>query len=294
MRDDMFKVIVERPRKGSRHTNASGGRIFRNSEDVASKLGIKRGHQDRKYLNENLAPLRRYLESQVGRPWNKVYAELSQGIDRRNTVQEHIYAHIESYVAVHTQWLDTGEGRASNGACVRLIGSRWWGATGRLADSHVLMYVHPLTGILLNNRYRRSYSERARQRRAKDEDSSRLTRIVISQVQEFHRIDELWFAIDFTEFAALPVGQTEMVWDVLQKAVVSGSAPKRYACRKRQLNSRELVVLKKAHPGLFLWESDRLCADFPLNWIMEPPSILTAHQEMPEGSEWRISLHIDH
>jgi hypothetical protein len=241
MRDDMYKVIVERPRKGSRHTNASDGRIFRDSEDVPSKIGIKRGHQHRKYLNENLAPLRRFLESQIGRPWNKVYAELSKGIDRRNTVQEHIYAHIESYVAIHTQWVDASVERASNGTCVLIIGARGWDATRRLADSHVLMYVHPLTGILLKNRYHLSYSERARQRRAKDEECLRSERIVISQDQELHRIDELWFAIDFAEFAALPPGQTEMVWDVLRKAVVSGAAPKRYACRKRQLNNKELI-----------------------------------------------------
>jgi hypothetical protein len=251
MRDDMYKVIVERPRRGSRHTNASDGRIFRNSEDVASKLGIKQGHRHRKDLNENLAPLRRFLEGQIGRPWNKVYGELSKGIDRRNTVQEHIYSHIESYVAIHTQWVEVGEKRESNGECVRIIGERWWGSTGRLMDSHVLMYVHPLTGILLRNRYRVSYAERLRQHRAKDDEHLLVDRIVLSKERELRRIEEVWFEIDFVKFARLAQGETEMVWDVLEKALVSSAAPQRYACRKRQLNSKEIVELKKAHPGLF-------------------------------------------
>jgi hypothetical protein len=31
-------------------------------------------------LNENLNPLKRYLHAQVGRPWNKVYAEIAARI----------------------------------------------------------------------------------------------------------------------------------------------------------------------------------------------------------------------
>jgi hypothetical protein len=40
--------------------------------------GLRRAQSlrgDRKQMNESLGPLRRYLERQVGRPWNKVYAE---------------------------------------------------------------------------------------------------------------------------------------------------------------------------------------------------------------------------
>jgi hypothetical protein len=62
--------------------------------------------------------LRRYgvgCKSQVNRPWNKVYSELCANIDRRNTVQEHIFAHIEQFVAVKTHLVD-GEVRVP----------KWW------------------------------------------------------------------------------------------------------------------------------------------------------------------------
>lgn len=38
-----------------------------------------------KVLNENLTPLRRYLERQVGRPWNKVYSEIAVGLKVTST-----------------------------------------------------------------------------------------------------------------------------------------------------------------------------------------------------------------
>lgn len=73
MREDMAKVIVERPRRG-----ASGrlkGRLRGNRQAQPIKQGMKFLLADTKSLNENLAPLRRYLARQVGRPWSKVYSE---------------------------------------------------------------------------------------------------------------------------------------------------------------------------------------------------------------------------
>jgi hypothetical protein len=103
MRTDMFKVIVERPRgyKGSE------SRADRRRDDFEGphRLGMRAGYGYRA-LNENLRPLQRYLRSQVGRPWNKVYSEIARTIDRRNTVQQHVYQHIEDFVAVKVAWKD--------------------------------------------------------------------------------------------------------------------------------------------------------------------------------------------
>ena len=82
MRSDMFKVIVERPRG---RACSDGARQFRNDEARPPKMGMKHGYSSRKWLNENLAPLRRYLERQVGRPWNSVYGDIRKGMDGRNT-----------------------------------------------------------------------------------------------------------------------------------------------------------------------------------------------------------------
>ena len=65
--------------------------------------GIRRPHELRgtaKAFNENLAPLRRYLERQVGRPWSKIFAEIAARLSVGSTVQQHVRDHIKDFVAV--------------------------------------------------------------------------------------------------------------------------------------------------------------------------------------------------
>lgn len=100
MREDMYTVIVERPRRGKR-TRAIALRL-RNALDGPLHLGM-RAYYDYLDLNENLQPLRRYLRTQIGRPWNKVYSEICARIDRRNTEQQHIHKHIDQFIAVNVQ-----------------------------------------------------------------------------------------------------------------------------------------------------------------------------------------------
>ena len=103
MRSDMAKVIVERPRTG-------GGFSFPRRrpdcdrlemDEWRSREGIRRPWgSNRKGLNENLAPLRRYLQSQIGRPWDKVYSEICQHMNRDSAVQLHIWQHLMQFVSV--------------------------------------------------------------------------------------------------------------------------------------------------------------------------------------------------
>ena len=68
MRDDMARVIVERPRLGSGRTRKGRAREL---DDLPKHEGMRRPHMrsgDWKTLNENLAPLRRYLERQEAGP----------------------------------------------------------------------------------------------------------------------------------------------------------------------------------------------------------------------------------
>src|SRR3954454_22265305 len=97
MREDMAKLIVERPRLGG------GAKYPRNASfwqrtpphEWPNRESIKK-HWDawgggRKSLNENLAPLRRYLRSNLGRPWNDVFSEISERISMNSAVQLHIW-----------------------------------------------------------------------------------------------------------------------------------------------------------------------------------------------------------
>ena len=114
MRDDMFKVIVERPRRG--HHDKFGD--FRNSkrlkkyfddEAAPGKIGTKRLVRhirgwDCKDLNENLRPLERFLRSKIGQKWDDVYSEICAKIDSNSTVQNHVLDHLRDYVGVDERY----------------------------------------------------------------------------------------------------------------------------------------------------------------------------------------------
>src|SRR5947209_44663 len=145
MRADMAKVIVERPRKkgGSFHKPKGYQRRLRRfgEEGPPCREGIKARWQNQtKSLNEHLGPLRRYLDSQVGRPWDKVFSEICAHIDRSSAVQDHVRDHVAQYVCVHTLLIDGvpchGEGGRAYGKPLHEM-HRWrpW-------------YVCPRTGLL--------------------------------------------------------------------------------------------------------------------------------------------------
>lgn len=109
MRPDMHKVIVERPRVGHgdryhpRRSEEKSVQLILDDEGYESEAASRgklrpRGTIDRKSLNENLSPLRRWLEGQVGRSWNKVYAEVCAQFGRTDPIQLHVFQHLLDYV----------------------------------------------------------------------------------------------------------------------------------------------------------------------------------------------------
>jgi hypothetical protein len=138
----MAQVIVERPRRGSRYKGRLKGynrRQRRCRLDEAprreSMMALRGGSRD---LNEHLGPLRRYLASQVGRPWNKVYSEICRHIRLDSAVQSHVRDHVDQYVETHVVLID---GRPCHGS------PPWIGRPiGFLRIS--LFYVCPRTGLL--------------------------------------------------------------------------------------------------------------------------------------------------
>lgn len=104
MRSDMAKVIVERPRYGSRMRGHSKGywkKLQRvPADELPKRERIKPTSGDTKSLNEHLGPLQRFLQKQVGRPWDKVFAEICAHISRDSAVQDHVRDHVGDFVAL--------------------------------------------------------------------------------------------------------------------------------------------------------------------------------------------------
>jgi hypothetical protein len=180
MRKDMSKVIVERPRvgngwrrKGRTHALDDGeGNALRQRVPPKKTVGSK-------MLNENLAPLRRYLESNVGRPWNKVHSEIAKHIRPTSVVQQHVLDHVRGYVDTNTRMVD--------GKVVVLEGKR----LTPVKESSTLFYVHPKTGILKFNRRPGWYNPR---KRPKDDPDAR--RRDIGPMRQAHLFrDGAWWDI---------------------------------------------------------------------------------------------------
>lgn len=146
MRDDMFKVIVERPRWGAGH--AASPKLKRLAHADAKHIGLKRhariGAPYTKALNENLAPLARYLRRQRGRRWDDVFSEICASLDTGSTVKMHVRQHLEDLVMVRIslgrggEWMFEGQVLGREGQWFRRRGLFVDPRDGILKDAAVL------------------------------------------------------------------------------------------------------------------------------------------------------------
>jgi hypothetical protein len=241
MRADMAKVIVERPRKrGHAWTKPKGylrklNRLRGEGEPVHE--GMKKRWQDgTKFLNEHLGPLRRYLDSQVGRPWDKVFAEICAHINRSSAVQDHVRDHVEDYVTVHALLVDgvpcSGEGDQSYGKALHQMPWKRW-------------YVCPRTSLLRRVKKPRKSSGGGRNRQT-------LRQYVrVSETLQCHFLDGAWHLVTLKPLAATAILRLRSEdWDLLLNRPVALIAPHVarkhygaavYATAKRPLAHRELA-----------------------------------------------------
>jgi hypothetical protein len=227
MREDMFKIIVERPRHGWRGHPRCRGRLA-GDDDLPAKIGLKRHvavtRIRSKGLNENLTPLKRYLGRQVGRPWNDVYSEIAATLDTGHTVKQHVRQHLDDFVARKIAvdkdgtWFQ-GHNRSYS---------------GRRLPWHQPYYVDPLDGILKDSRRRwiALGLDPNPWRRPKERLDPNVRRI--DEWRELRCIGGIWYEIRFhREPEALA-----WVYDLVRRTLVP--ANQRHAIAKRQLSRDEL------------------------------------------------------
>jgi hypothetical protein len=242
MREDMYKVIVERPRRG-KEGDAAAARL-RNSIDGPMRLGMRAGYGYR-HLNENLAPLRRYLRGQIGRPWNKVFSEICTGIDRRNTVQQHIHQHIGDFIAIN---VERREGRLVN------LADRWrYSNTGVSQE----LYVDPGSGLIRLNKHYRSWRQSAAAHRKRESADDAARRRVVDERTLLLLLEGIWFRVEVGE---LPKERSienvtdgkahrhviaECRYDVVLRKTVSRAVEADGRRRKQLYGSTDLYALSK-------------------------------------------------
>tara|TARA_R110000868_G_scaffold39314_1_gene136878 strand:- start:1058 stop:1822 length:765 start_codon:yes stop_codon:yes gene_type:complete len=238
MRNDIAKVIVQRPRLGGH--GARKGRALRDLELARNAVGMKRAASEsgvRKMLNENLAPLRRYFGRQVGRPWNKVWSEVCANLRVTSTVQQHVRDHIADFVAYE------GVSKRNDQVYVLL---RWGGPTP-LEESIFEFWVDPASGILRRNKQQKTHRMKRKALQAEWLAELRKRMVERDARHQFHLLDDgAWWEVSLEqESSELPFV------DVVLSAGLSSLARGRlygrsgvYANDKRQLTKKEIKRLK--------------------------------------------------
>lgn len=205
MRSDMFEIIIERPRYygGKAKSNRAKEHVRRDPEHAPMResMSISRGT---KSLNENLAPLRRFLQRRVGRPWNEVFAEISAHIALRSAVQKHVLDHLWQFVKTDVVLID---GQPHYPLATGSTRSRYL----PFGFYHRGFYVCPKTGIL------RATPQVARKRKEPPlrDDLRRL-----DERTDARRIGGVWYRVTF---AKLPQAYADRktCYDVVLRAWVT-------------------------------------------------------------------------
>ena len=237
MRSDMAALLVERPRVlGHGSLEVKGRRrdwVRRDPDQVPAKEPMSRGRGS-KMLNENLSPLRRFLEAQVGKPWDRVYAQICEHVSCDSAVQKHVLEHLDQMVErnplilrglAHDPIARGGEHRPLHRH------GRW-----------VQFYVCPKSRLL------RIATQKRRARKVLDPEVREL-----GPDRQARRIEGVWYEVTL---APCPEGPAiREAFDVVFHCAVANfpggthalgaryGVYRRYAVAKRQLSSREVRKL---------------------------------------------------
>jgi hypothetical protein len=192
------------------------------------------GAYKEKRLNENLQPLVRFLRSSVGRRWDDVHSEIAAQISCKSAVQKHVLDHLRDYVVENVRIV---------GATVQCVRSRWYRPLESIGMSF-RFYVHPDTRELC------LAPVVSRERRGKDKVDP--DRRVLSRDRELRRIQGVWYEIEVVPIPRNPSARAGC-FDVVERTTLDGGAytdgarvnvlwrTARYAARKRQLSTREII-----------------------------------------------------
>lgn len=229
MREDMFKVIVERPRHGSRARTHGRGRLA-GEDDLPVKIGLRRHiavtGQKTKWLNENLNPLRRYLGRQVGRRWNDVFSEIAATLAPGHTVKEHVRQHLDDFVARKVVVDEDGNWESLTRRRRFLRQGLPW---------YEDFYVDPRDGVLKDSAvlWKTLGLDPWRRRWRPPEPDPNVR--PLAPMCELRRIAGIWYEIGYDR----EPGGLATVFDLVQHKLVP--IGQRHAVSKRQLSRSELI-----------------------------------------------------
>ncbi|WP_445636430.1 Transposase [Nostoc sp. DSM 114161] len=232
----LSEIVIERPRCGRRISlkKLSGFKKQLNklteeaTEDGLFNCYLIKPRNKSKYLSDHLGPLRRFLRSKVGQPWNDVYSELSQRLDAKTMAGQHVIGHLWDYVERYVEIIDGN-----------VYSKPYQGYRNLLAGSYGdRFYIHPETGILC------AVEKTPRKQKQKPKQTDVL---IVDDRHQYQKLNEIWYLITFEDFPS----STDYVRDVLKGFIHLYAASwhngrRIYAARKQQCSKKEIrFILNK-------------------------------------------------
>ncbi len=226
----LAEILIERPRGGfrisSRRLKGAHKTLDQLTQEMAEGEGFSpyliKVRNPTKYLSENLAPLRRFLQAKVGKNWDDTYSDLCRQIDSSTMVGQHVLQHLWHFVERHVEMVDD-----------RPIRKPYFGRMGGpLYSGHwAQYYIHPESKLLLM----------APRKRQESSPSTSSLFVVIDKVHHYRLINGIWYQFNFAFFYG-----AESPWDQLFKQRLSTTlayshyGKQIYVCEKRQCNKRQI------------------------------------------------------
>jgi hypothetical protein len=252
MREDMSKVVIERPRGGHRLPSYKTRLRIRHYDpekeydDTPKRVSGSRSKYIRagaiKYFSDLLGPLRRFLRKNVGRQWDQVYSEMKAQLDDRKVTGRHVFEHVEMEVETHPLIGDDGE----------LYRLRFGGEIAPIYG----LYVDPRTGLLCWSDRKPWWRERRKSKTPREEgDYARL-----SVNTGYVKIKGIWYFIEYKIY------EKSFDYDLAKQAVLLRTIPTIsdspiLILRKKQLSQKELKAAKLQNNHLLAASDARACAD---------------------------------
>jgi len=235
MRKDMSKVVIERPRSGHslpgyktrlriRHYDPE-----KDYEDLPKRVSGSRSKYVRagetKYFSDFLSPLRRFLRTNVGRPWDKVYSEMKESLDDRKVIGRHVFEHVDREVVTHPLIGDDGE----------LYQLEYDGRLWPVRE----FYVDPRSGLLCWSDNKPPWRQRGRSKSAAQE----INRVRLCANTCHVKINGIWYFVEYRVFEE-SVDSNRSEQTALLRNIPEVSASPILILRKKQLSHKELKTAK--------------------------------------------------
>jgi hypothetical protein len=233
------EIVIERPRHGMRISlkKVTGyKKELKKITDEAIEDGLLspyliKPRRQTKGFSDHIAPLYRWLRSHVGQPWDYVHSELCLRLDITTLSGQHIMSHVWDFVEKDVVLIDRVVYHKHRSRYLSNYQLRCSLGFGR----HQL-YIHPETRILCQ------VESTPNQPKEKSDNL-----LLIDKYHQYHKIDDLWYLITFSDFPVTPVDY--IAGDVLLKSKVNRWQALQnyykaiYAASKRQCNKKEIKFI---------------------------------------------------